>query len=414
MESMVPDDFDPDYRGYSGYRFLFLTADDWSRLKAQQRLAIKQWIGFGNRLWIAMPDSAEIAALPDLPKSSDKDVISYGFGEIRRYTLEAASTQLINFSESSESELRKSFQSCGTGGENGFFGVGQWSLRAALGERGIPTIWLLVFVVIFASLLGPVNFYLAARRKRHAQILWTTPLFSLIAGIVLACVIVFGDGFGGTGRRMAVVMTYPADLSMLTVQEQVARCGILFSRSFPFSSTQTMLRLVVEENNRPNSGSCHLESDRMSGDWFRGGTFTGQRLLRAESSRSRIEVTHDGTRSPVMHSSLPVPLEKVFYRDSTGGLWCLDELRVGERRAMRQATPEEFSVWFNEWHQLCSPYLRAGMSSLRDRDSFYFAQAETGTGAMIETIPAIQWNEDILLLCGPVASGEPEPAGGAK
>jgi hypothetical protein len=412
MESLAPDDFDPDYRGYSGYRFLFLTADDWSRLKAQQRLAIKQWVGFGNRLWIAMPDSAEIAALSELPKGADKDAVSYGFGEIRRYTLEAASTQLIHFCESPESETRISFPSCGTGGQNGLFGAGQWSLRNALGERGIPTIWLLIFVVIFASLLGPVNFYLAARRKRHAQILWTTPLFSLIAGIVLACVIVFSDGFGGTGHRMAVVMTYPADLSMLTVQEQVARCGILFSRTFPFPSIQTMLRLVVEEDNRPNSGSYHLESERMSGDWFRGGTFTGQRLLRAESSRSRIEVTHDGTNPPVMHSSLPVPLKKVFYCDASNNLWRLENLGVGERRAMRETTAEEFGAWIKGL--MTSRYFESGLSRMRAQSSYYFAEGDAGNGAMIETIPAIHWNGDILLLCGPVASGEAEPAGGAK
>ncbi|NIP92090.1 MAG: hypothetical protein GWO24_00865, partial [Akkermansiaceae bacterium] len=65
---------------------------------------------------------------------------------------------------------------------------------------------------------------------RH-RLFITTPLISLGASLLLVVLILFQDGFGGSGQRVTLMEIGPENTAYLS-QEQIARTGVLLKTGF--------------------------------------------------------------------------------------------------------------------------------------------------------------------------------------
>lgn len=390
-----------DPRGYTGLDALWLSVADWRRLTPSQSLALGQWVRQGGRLAVAGAESGPPADLAELGLGvAGSSMAASGFGRVEAVRLPDGAT-----AEAAALAWLRSIRSRTALLSQGLYQAKTWSLRDGLPVIDYPMFLILGFVIVFAVLLGPVNIWIAARRKRHAQILWTTPLLSLLASVLLAGVIVMKDGFGGVGNRFSVVVIDPVRHEMTMLREQVSRTGVLFSRSFALADTLVMYPLNVDAMLFARAREYALSDGTAGGSWFSSRSLQGQLIQGSEPTRGRIEILAGGGEggAPAGLSSLAMPLRRLYYQDAAGAWWTVEGLRTGERKAMVASNTQAYLRWWRDVQAPAGEAVRDAMARIADQQECFYAEAETGRGALPESLPSIRWNDRAVIVAGPVA-----------
>lgn len=387
--------FDPakapgDWRGWSGCDSVWLADTDWEKLDKIRRQALLDWTRLGGSLHVCFPGGDIRAALPDLPQGDD----AIGLGRFDRITAKdpARFVDYVDRTIRAEPRLLDAIHSGYSSG---------WGLRTGIPPIVVHTGLILLFVCLFAVLIGPVNLFALARKQKHMHLFWTTPALSILASIALALVIVLQDGFGGKGNRFNAVFLDSAAHRAFVVQEQVSRCGVLLSRRVPLRDALFMTALNTGAGFENRGRGYALENDALTGDWFSSRTIDGHLLFAVQPSRARVEIS-DAGGTPVITSGIGATLTDVFYRDQRQDLWHAQNLKTGERKKMQKAANPDFLNW-QEKHRLATGrYLQVRLAPLWKNDDYFFASAEGTTEQVIPTLPSIVWKQNALVYFGPV------------
>jgi hypothetical protein len=201
---------------------------------------------------------------------------------------------------------------------------------------------LILFLAVFAVLVGPVNLFVFAPPGRRHRLFFTVPALSLLASLGLGAVIVVGDGFGGAGSRRALVVLLPGSNRAAIFQEQVARTGVLFGRSFPLAADTAAVQTLADSgeaglNDSAPDARLRRDGEEASGDWFRSRLRQAQALWRITPTRARVELVAGGTGGapPVVQSSLGTALRDFVYLDNEGNAWTVESLPPGQRVTLK-------------------------------------------------------------------------------
>jgi hypothetical protein len=284
--------------------------------------------------------------------------------------------------------------------------IHRWGLGTAVGSLSLNTGWIIGFVVFFGIIIAPINlFFFAPLRFRH-RLFWTVPLISVAASVLLAAVIVFQDGFGGTGARFAAVLLLPEEHKMAVIQEQRVRTALLLSQKFPLPEKFLFAGVPVHAEVAPQ-GTVSREGDLAGKDWFSSRTVRGYQLKAILPTRARIEiVSRNETGAPVVLSSLPVNLKDFSLVETDGTLWTLPELKTGERCELQPSGKETGGI-ANLLKEKASANLQQTVFSVMNRRGYFYARAGTGNGLPVDTLGSIRWVENYVIYLGAWTEGTP-------
>jgi len=391
-------DFSAGHRAYQSIDQLWITADEWRSLAPAKAQAVAQWVRLGGVLVMSVAAGEPVAELTALPPGvlARTDASAYGFGRIQPFRISAGALD----------ELRLTELEAGTVGRHSQIAeahdAGKWKLRADIGNLSYPIVLILAFTILFALLLGPINLLIALRRRRPAQMLWTTPVFSLAAGIVLALVILLKDGTGGRGLRMTLSFLDPSSRTLSTIQEQVSLTGVLLGDGFSLDADTSISPLRTETRADQRSRLYHEADGYQRGAWFGSRSIQAQLLERATPTRQRIELVTAATPDapPALQSSVGKPLHDVFYRDPQGRLWHTPVLHTGERKAMESANPAAFATWWQTRRENAGLRLRMAFDRLDNVNGMFYADVREADDFTIETLPSIRWQNRAVILAG--------------
>ena len=196
--------------GYTSLRAVVIGAQEWLALTEPQRSALLTWTAAGGDLVVAdgtmntivPPVQGSPAAAATLP------VRAYFFGRVHVPTTAAIA---------------------GSGGITGILAdtakvhdanwslpanrTADWGSIAARGFRlpipdvaGVPARTYLSILILFAVVVGPVNYWMLWRQRRQILLVVTAPLISAIFILLLAGYVVAGEGFGVRGRAATFTM----------------------------------------------------------------------------------------------------------------------------------------------------------------------------------------------------------------
>lgn len=212
--------------GLTGLEWLWLTEAEWTALDPEVRNAIRRWVAFGGELVLASRDPAVCEWTATFPSPdgqvSAKGPHAYGSGRFRAIPWDGSQVGVEALNALVASGQRSSREPALAG----------WPLFQRLGEPGSHHLFVACFVVVFATLVGPVNlFWLAPAGRRH-RLFVTTPLLSLGGTFILLLAMYVTDGTGGSGSRFTAIELFPETGEALVTQDQVARTGLLLSNRF--------------------------------------------------------------------------------------------------------------------------------------------------------------------------------------
>ena len=265
-----------------------------------------------------------------------------------------------------------------------------------------PSFLLGLILVAFAVLVGPVCLLRWAPVGKRQRLFILIPAISLGVSILLAAVILIGDGTGGRGSRAVHILVNPQDHTGLITQSQVCQTLILTNNEFTLPEDVHLQGCRLEEEKfqtfhedgyvREKLENYLREGNLCSGGWFTSRSTLEHKLVRPITTRASVTVIPmpqpDG--APVLQSTFPGALSNLIYRDASGTYWRIPNLPPGERKtAVRsEKIPSETPP---------PGHFHAEMIS---------AEGELGP---IPTLDSIKWENTRITVSGPAAGNQPLP-----
>jgi hypothetical protein len=383
----VPDDLPDDWRGLVGIAGLWLTVDELNFLWPVQRAALREWVYRGGSLFVH--------GVGDL----DPQFRSTGFGQIS--VMPEAALDITRTAAAIE-ELKLVTLETQLGQQY----AGKWKAVTALGPIELNASLLIGFMALFAIVAGPVNLFVFARRAHRHRLFWTTPLISIATTGALLILIIWHDGLGGSGSRVALIYVSPTEKQDVLLQEQIARTGVVLASSFATKDPCYIAPIALDVG--PSSPKHAYENSGTSygGEWFVSRAVQAHWLESIAPTRAGIvfanaTTTGESAVAPVIVSNISGVLEMVYFRDDNGRAWRASNVRTGQRVTMESEErmpdllpPEAGSRLSTMW------------SRVRDRKGYFYAISRD-SNSLIGTLPSIRWKKDCAIYLGPLSNSGP-------
>jgi len=413
-----------DWRAYSGVAVLILKDSGFLSLSTAQRGAIYDYVAQGGHLILFTSDNAEKkAAELQLPPMSGK-ASPYGFGNIsimetRTFPPEPS----VLYAAANDKPLNSTYN------VDQIFST--WGLRKTLGAIAVSGAFILTFVVLFGSLVGPVNLFIFSPGKKRFRLFWTTPLISIVACLALMGGIMLTDGIGGNGKQMIAIYSLPDANREAIIQEQVARTAVLFSSEWHSDQNYLITPVSAQalddavaprgtgvygarSNLRDSPDVFRLEGHEYSGNWFRSRSIAGQYLQAVRPSRSTLSVLNPNgiarQEAPIVLSSFPLELKKVFVIDLQGNYWVCESLEPGHKKACVPSNKKDFAAFRDlvaaDGGGKLGPFLRA----VQDRPGTFLASGIPSQKDTLKTLGEIHWDVVSGVYLGPWVASPNEDA----
>ncbi len=375
-----PDDLPEDWRGLSGVSGLWLKGDELARLSAAQRSAILTWVHTGG--WLMLYGTAQPPA----------DFLSTGFGQVR-----CVPDTVINLDET-ELTITRHLPEHRDQSE-----LAALPRTTELTEVRPNVPLLFGFMGLFATVVGPVNIFVLARRRRE-RLFWSTPLISLVASALLMGMIVMQDGLGGHGIRTAAVCVFPDSHTEVVMQEQLSRSGLLLGSAFQTADPVNMWQLDLST---PVSDSPQRElvneGTSFSGGWFSSRAAQGQRLVAVTPTRAEITLTNasdarDKGAAPAIVSSFPGTLDALVYTDNQNREWLGRNVQTGQKQTLQPLNQAE-----DPTRDAVLDLPNNAIRKLAATQGYFRAESADGPEE-VATLPAIHWTSKGITYVGPVTA----------
>jgi hypothetical protein len=388
--SQMDVDFLPgDWRAMAGFDVIVFSGSEWEEIPADPRRALMDWVAQGGVL-VLFAEAA--SGLPDAG--------SFGAGEIIR---EDPSVDLPDACVGILDAVADRTTPAALGEYSW-----EWAPAAALGRSVPPQGLIISFVLAFAVLIGPVNFLVFAPTGRRHRLIWTTPLISVSATVLMAAGIAASEGFGGRGERIVLQWQQADESRTVHWQEQVSRTGVVISSRFEPGAPALILPLHFHAEPRSRGGIWAADTARFAlnsqpppegtwhGDWFRSRSTQGQALIAVEPGRERIEFRGS---PPQAQSTMASTVEELWYWEAADSVWFLENLEPGGLATMKKGDPATFEAWWKNQLSQAGPLVSQRADSLRAKANRPQYMGLISTGA-IATLEAIQWSGARTLLVG--------------
>lgn len=424
--------FDPelmtaDWRGYTGFDVLMMTDEEWNAIDPSVRAGILRWTRLGGHLHLftnvqgARPASFGI----DVAEKGQRAVVADGgthersLGQVfihwwdeEELPLQRLANQLTSHTPRLAEGFEKQYAT-------------DWPLQDEFGDKPFNPVTMFVILILFAIMVGPVNLFVLAKPGARHRLFFTTPIISVVASLTLVLLIVFKDGFGGSGMRSALLMLESDEKRAFVVQEQLARTGVLLGRTFDVERPAFITPVKMKKSRwthfdiRPDLAAGFSYADQnLAGDWFQSRSEQAHYAQTVRTTRARIlqEPTSDG-KTPELISEIDFTLDDFFYIDPDGRVWrTMGEIRAGQKIDLQPvgAGPPDSSGrravadFWEVQSSLFTAGLRTRLEDFPNRRNIFLAVATRDIEKeLIPTLGSLRWDRDRLLVVGrPVQRGE--------
>lgn len=401
------------WQGYLAFRQIWITGREFEQLSSEQSEALLAWVFQGGALYVVVPNlkdpvlrQFEIEPAAAMPRAF------YGLGRVSAIEESGRSIAPARFVDELK-DLAYSRPSALIQGETSSVNT-TWGLAAELGELSTAAGMVILIMVAYGLLVGPINILVFSRNKRH-RLFVTTPIIAASAAALLILFIFLSDGTGGNGNRMIAVLINPAARTSMTLQEQASRTGLLINREFSLNEDTILLPIRFDQTPGAstynsysyNSEQIALQRDgqRYSGEWFENRALNSQVLGSVVTSRSGIELLGEQAGRPRVLSSLKIKLDEFYYRDRSGRIWRAQNIEPGAETALDPAADEkEFENWLHDKSDKAAKAISTLSQAVAGRRGYFYGWSSRADTLAVPTVESIDWRPAEALITGAVSS----------
>ncbi len=342
---------------YTRFDGVILTSGEWKELSdefPQVLAALKKYTEAGGMLSIVGTDWS--APKEWTSRNFKKTKFDAGFGTVTAIDKDTAKAkpdidplrdQLLERVKPWESAMditsRGGRSYRGAGAATGSMTGGETTLRAlpVVESYGVPVKLIMILIVVFAILIGPVNIYVLSALKRRIWLLWTVPVTSLVASILVLGVNFVQEGFIRQSSSMTTTILDQRQGEATTIG-YVGFYATLTPRGGIVFDPETEVTACM---NRGYGDSRSLElnvvgggSQHFSRGWINARVPAYFAIRKAQSHRKE-RLTFDWTVSPpTATNGLGVDVDALVVQSPKGETFRIEGLRAGQKMPLVATT----------------------------------------------------------------------------
>lgn len=226
-------------------------------------------------------------------------------------------------------------------GESARTGTSDFLLFLIPGVGGVPIVMFLVLITIFAVVIGPLNYFVLARRKQLHLLLLTIPSVALMTSLVLFGYTIVAHGFSVKARCRSLTFVDQTAQSAVTFSRLSLYAGQAPSAGMQFSR-DTAVYPIWPENEQFESGQVDwTNSQNLTSGWLRSRTRTQFLTVGHRTERGRLEVTSSGPDKLTVANGFEWGFEPLVVVNEQGQLFVGKSVPAGASIDLQPATEAE-------------------------------------------------------------------------
>lgn len=226
-------------------------------------------------------------------------------------------------------------------GESARVGTSDFLLFLIPGIGGVPVVMFLVLITIFAVVIGPLNYFVLARRKQLHLLLLTIPAVAFITSLLLFGYTIVAHGFSVKARSRSLTFIDQAAQSAVTLSRLSLYAGQAPSAGMQFSR-DTAVYPIWPENEQFESGQVDwTNSQNLTSGWLRSRTRTQFLTVGHRTERGRLEVTSPSPDKLTVANGFEWGFEPLVVTNEQGRLFVGKSVPAGASIDLRPATEDE-------------------------------------------------------------------------
>lgn len=357
-----PERWSDNWLSYTRFEGVVLTADDYSRMPADTRDALKSYVYAGGTLLKLGAKHPETMGWSDTRNSKKNTEVSrLGFGFI-------LSSSILSVDKLSHADLDifKMYWR-----KNSGFWQNEWEKREAskkfpvVEEITFPFMGTFLCLFLFAVGAGPVSIMLLSKKNRRIWLFWTTPVLALITSFTVIMYFLFSEGIVKKVRVEGfTVLDHSADTAV-SLFRNAFYCTIRPSDGLHYSYDTEVTPCTSRYGSESGSRTIRFDKDQhLLGDWIQSRLPSYFLFRKVEKRRERVEISDSEGVAKALNG-LGADIQTLYYADKQGVIYRLDNLGAGAKETMKRT--EFSSVVTKDFLQ--SVYSGSGwIPSLSDED----------------------------------------------
>jgi hypothetical protein len=219
----------------------------------------------------------------------------------------------------------------------------------------IPTRGIVVIMLAFIIIIGPVNIIYLNRRKRRTWMLWTIPAISFATTLLVFAYSLLREGITPDTRIAGLTVIDQASHHVTTIGATAFYCPLTPSGGLHFDYETEATPLVSHGYGSGTSREVDwTQSQHFSRGWVSARVPVHFHLRKSETRRERIQVVNENGKLQVVNG-LGAPIKSLWVADADMNIYAATSVAAGQKAGLipsPQSQPAERSGVNGLWHEI--------------------------------------------------------------
>jgi hypothetical protein len=334
-ESPVPE-WSEDWLAYSPFDAVVLNAADVAALPPAIFTALGDYVAAGGNLVVlgetGLPAAWHPVRIKKMPDGAESEI---GFGSA--FALTAESPSALN--EVSVKRLREVVRDTGRYFQNLPADAGAANNVLPVVENlKLPTRGVVIVMLAFVVLIGPVNIIYLNRIHRRTWLLWTIPAISLVTTLLVFAYSLLREGITPDTRIRGLTVLDQTSHQAATIGAEAFYCPLTPSGGLHFDLTTEATPLVnVDFGSGTSREVDWTQSQHFERGWVSAHAPAHFHLRKSETRRERIQLLNEGGKMQIINS-LGAPIKTLWVVDADLNCFAANHVAAGDKAPLGPLT----------------------------------------------------------------------------
>jgi hypothetical protein len=323
--------------GYTSLRTVIFGPDEWKGLPAEQRAAVLAWTAAGGNLLLLDTDSSPLFPAPGpAVDPTTPSARAYLLGRIREVSSGVIAARGLGPVLAESEKLQDPDLSLPVSLRTDWNAIAERGFRLPIpGIDGVRPRAYLFILILFAVLIGPVNYWILARRRQQVLFVLTAPLLSVLFIFVLAGYVLASEGNAVYGRAASITMLDQGRrLAVTRSSISLYSAGLTAAGDLRYSPETAVVHIGTDGHGRLDRVALDLaEGQRYSSSVIQARAPSNVEQIVVRTARERLTFTREAAGIGVVNA-LDAPVTQLLYKEG-GQVYSLpDALDAGGRAVL--------------------------------------------------------------------------------
>lgn len=206
------------------------------------------------------------------------------------------------------------------------------------GVKGVPVYAFLFLITAFTILIGPLNYFLAWKRKRLFLLVLTIPIIAFVTSLGLFGYSAVSHGFEIKSRTRSVTILDQRTKEAVSVSRVAMFAGFAPSDGMEFSMNTAVYPIWPLDKHFETGHVDWTEGQQLKSGWLPSRTRTQFLAITHRRERGRLEIERKSAKQLEVSNGFESGIKALLVADENGRLYYIDGIAAGSAGVLSQAT----------------------------------------------------------------------------